>query len=114
MKPKSVWGMTFTGLVLTAGLAVAGNGLAQLHPTHDLASIERLVNCGGGFGTQADRTEGHHIRQYSACVYLSDPIESARSVSQCSGGSGGNCGQEAAQNGEGTDSDPDALLHSRL
>jgi hypothetical protein len=117
MKPKSVWAMTFTGMVLTAGLAVAGNGLAQLHPTHDLASLELLVNCSGGFGAQADRSEGRHIRQYSACLYLSDPVDSARSVSHCSGGSssaGGNCGQEAAQSGEGSHSDPDALVHSRL
>jgi hypothetical protein len=117
MKPKTVWGMTFTGLVLTAGLAVAGNGLAQLHPTHDLASLERLVNCGSGFGAEADRTEQRHIRQYSACLYLSDPVDSARSASHCSSGSsgaGGNCGGEAAQNGEGSHSDPDALVHSRL
>jgi hypothetical protein len=117
MKPKSVWGMTFTGLVLTAGLAVAGNGLVQLHPTHDLASLERLVNCGGGFGAEADRTEQRHIRQYSTCLYRSDPVDSARSVSHCSGGSsgvGGNCCQEAAQNGEGSHSDPDVILHWRL
>jgi hypothetical protein len=113
MKPKSVWVMTFTGLVLTAGLAVAGNGLAQLHPTHDLASLELLVNCSGGFGAQADRTEERHIRQYSACLYLSDPVESARSVSRCSGSSDGNCSREAAQNREGSHCDSDALLHWR-
>jgi hypothetical protein len=117
MKPRSVCLMTFTGLVLTAGLAVAGSGLARLHPTHDLASVELIVNCSGDFGAQADRTEERHIRQYSACLYLSDPVESARSVSQCPGGSsgpGGNCGGEAAQNGEGSHSDPDVRLHWRL
>jgi hypothetical protein len=113
MKPKSVWVMTFTGLVLTAGIAVAGNGLVQLHPGNDLASIEQLVNCGGGFGAQADRTEGRRIRQYSACLYRSGPVDPARSVSQCSGGSGGNCGREAAENGEGSSSDPDVALRRR-
>jgi hypothetical protein len=117
MKTNSVCVMTFTGLVLTAALVVAGNGLAQLHPTHDLASLALLVNCGGGFEAQVARTEGQHIGQYSVCLYRSDPVESARSASLCSGGtgsSGEDCGRESAQKREVALRYPDALLHWRL
>lgn len=114
MKPNSVWLMTFTGLVLIAGLVAAGNSLVPLHPTRDLASLALLVDCGGGLEAQTARTEGQHIRLYSACLDRGDPVESARSAAQCSGGSGGACGRESAQTGEAANSDPDALHHWRL
>ncbi len=103
MKPNSTWAMAVTGLMLTAGLVVAGCRLADQHPMQHFASLTTLVNCSGGFEAQTAGTEQQHIRQYSACLDRST-VESVRSASRCSGG---DCSTAPAQERDHAQSAPD-------
>jgi hypothetical protein len=92
---NSAWVVTFTGLMLTAGLAAAAYAAVNVHPVHRLEYLTRVVNCETVEGQpSAIAAEAQHVRQYSVCLDRSTPVESARSVTQCSSD---NCGTESAQ-----------------
>ena len=114
MKTNSKWILTFTGLTLAGALVVLGYALVHLHPIYHIEYLALMVNCGGGLEAHAAWTEQQHVRQYSVCLDRSEQLESARSASQCSGGPGGDCGQESAQREEEVYSNPGALHHWRL
>ena len=92
---NSVWVVTLTGLMLTAGLAAAAYAAVNVHPVHHLEYLTRVVNCGETVEGQpgASAAEAQHVRQYSVCLDRGTQVESSRSVSQCSDD---NCGTESA------------------
>ena len=90
-----VWVVTLAGLMLTAGLAAAAYAAVNVHPVHHLEYLTRVVNCGETVEGQPGgaTAEAQHVRQYSVCLDRSTRVESARSVSQCSGD---DCGTNSA------------------
>jgi hypothetical protein len=76
-----------------------------LHPIYHLEYLALVVNCGAGVEAHAAWTEQQHVPQYSVCLDRSEPVESARSASHCSGG---DCGRESAPRTDEIYSDKDA------
>ncbi len=113
MKPNSIWVIAFSGMVLIAGLLVAGHALVQAHAMQHVEYLTLLVNCGGGFEAHAAWTEQQHVRQYTVCLDRRESAESAQTVSH-TGCSGGDCGRQSVPEQEQTESVPDALRHWRL
>jgi len=105
MKPNSKWIATFTGLTLIAAVVVLSYALVHLHPIYHLEYLALVVNCGAGVEAHAAWTEQQHVPQYSVCLDRSEPVESARSASHCSGG---DCGRESAPRTDEIYSDKDA------
>ena len=111
---RRFWVMTFSGLALTLLLVLVGYGLVDLQPMHHLEYLTVLVNCGGGLETHAALAEQQHVHPSAVCLDRMDSVATARSTSNCSTASGGDCGRASGQSKQEEQNDPDALRRWRL